>query len=127
MVSPVAGTTRQFIRMFSSRTSLLRHVRSQINPTTVLKARQSAFARLLSTLAILEQREGQLNKNSLSAVTAARKLGGSITGFIAGSNVKPMAQEAAKVQGVEKIIIVENGSYDKVGDFPYWARSSIGD
>ena len=55
-----------------------------------------------------------MNKNSLSAVTAAQKLGGSITGFIAGSNVKPMAVEAAKVQGVEKIIVVENGSYDKV-------------
>ena len=109
--------------MLSFRTPLLRHVRSQTYPTKLLQPRQSALARLLSTLAILEQREGQLNKNSLSAVTAARKLGGSVTGFIAGSNVKPMAEEAAKVQGVEKIIIVENGSYDKVRVSSCWGET----
>ena len=103
--------------MLSTRASLLRHTRSRICPTRLSQTRQSALARLLSTLAILEQREGQLNKNSLSTVTAARKLGSSITGFIAGSNVRSMAEEAAKVQGLKKIIIVENGSYDKVGAF----------
>ena len=71
------------------------------------------LSRLLSTLAILEQREGELQHGSLSAVTAAKKLGGSITGFIAGSQIKPVAEKAAKVEGIEKIIAVENGSYDK--------------
>ncbi|KAL8788782.1 MAG: hypothetical protein Q9195_007143 [Heterodermia aff. obscurata] len=99
--------------MFAGRASLLTYGRSQIHTGKAFRARQSALSQLLSTLAILEQREGQLNKNSLSAVTAAHRLGGSITGFIAGSNVKSMAEEAAKVQGVEKIIVVENGSYDK--------------
>ncbi len=47
-------------------------------------------------------------------MTAARKLGGSITGFIAGSGVKAVAEEAAKVDGMEKIIMVENAAYDKV-------------
>jgi electron transfer flavoprotein alpha subunit len=74
----------------------------------------SALQRLLSTLAILEQREGKLNHGSLSAVTAAKKLGGSIHGFLAGSNIKGVADEAAKVDGVEKIIAVDNGAYDKV-------------
>ncbi|KAK6214486.1 hypothetical protein LQW54_004394 [Pestalotiopsis sp. IQ-011] len=73
----------------------------------------SALQRLLSTLAILEQREGQLNHGSLSAVTAAKKLGGSVHGFVAGSNIKAVAEEAAKVDGVEKIIAVDNGAYDK--------------
>ena len=100
--------------MLSTCASILRQTRSQRCPTRLLQARRSALTRLLGTLAILEQREGQLNKNSLSAVTAARKLGSSITGFLAGSNVRPMAEEAAKVHGLEKIIIVENGSYDKV-------------
>ncbi|KAJ0163224.1 putative electron transfer flavoprotein subunit alpha, mitochondrial [Colletotrichum tanaceti] len=68
---------------------------------------------LLSTLAILEQREGQLNHGSLGAITAAKKLGGSIHGFVAGSNIKGVADEAAKVEGVEKIIAVENAAYDK--------------
>ena len=34
-------------------------------------------------------------------------------GFVAGSNIKSVADEAAKVQGLEKIIFVENGAYDK--------------
>jgi electron transfer flavoprotein alpha subunit len=69
----------------------------------------------LSSLAVLEQREGKLNRGSLSAVTAAQKLGGSVTGFVAGSNIKAVAEEAAKVAGVENVIAVENGVYDKVG------------
>lgn len=73
----------------------------------------SALARLLSSLAILEQREGKLNHGSLSAVTAAQKLGGSITGFVAGSNIKAVAEEASKVGGFDKIIAVENSAYDK--------------
>ena len=75
---------------------------------------QSLSSRILSSLAVLEQRDGKLQNASLSAVTAAQKLGGSITGFIAGSRVRSVAEEAAKVKGVEKIIMVENGVYDKV-------------
>lgn len=74
---------------------------------------QSFIARLLSTLAVLEQREGKLNPGSLAAVTAAQKLGGSITGLVAGSNIKAVADEAAKVKGLEKVIYIENGAYDK--------------
>ncbi|KPI43670.1 putative electron transfer flavoprotein subunit alpha, mitochondrial [Cyphellophora attinorum] len=70
-------------------------------------------SRLASTLAILEQREGGLNSASLGAVTAGAKLGGSIHGFIAGKNVKPIAEEASKVSGLEKIITVENEAYDR--------------
>ncbi|KAL2200656.1 hypothetical protein P885DRAFT_28011 [Corynascus similis CBS 632.67] len=73
----------------------------------------AALRRLLSALAILEQRDGKLNTGSLSAVSAAQKLGGSVHGFVAGSNIKPVAEEAAKVEGVEKIVAVDNGAYDK--------------
>lgn len=76
----------------------------------------SALRRLLSSLAVLEQRDGKLNHSSLSAITAAKKLGGSIHGFVAGSNIKAVAEEAAKVEGVEKIIAVDNAAYDKVRD-----------
>ncbi|KAI1639860.1 hypothetical protein F4809DRAFT_593632 [Biscogniauxia mediterranea] len=82
-------------------------------PTLASSLSPSAYQRLLSTLAILEQREGKLNHGSLSAITAAQKVGGSIHGFVAGSNIKPVAEEAAKVAGVEKIIAVDNAAYDK--------------
>lgn len=95
--------------------SVLRRARTQtrrISPT--LFAQQSAFRRLLSSLAVLEQRDGKLNISSLAAVTAAEKLGGSITGFIAGSGTKAIAEEAAKVKGLEKVIYVENDAYSRV-------------
>ncbi|RDL35738.1 Electron transfer flavoprotein subunit alpha, mitochondrial [Venustampulla echinocandica] len=95
--------------------SVLRQTRAQLRskngPTPV--ASLSALARLLSSLAVLEQKDGKLNHSSLGAVTAALKLGGSITGFVAGGNIKAVAEEAAKVKGLEKIIAVDNAAYDK--------------
>lgn len=69
---------------------------------------------LLSTLAILEQREGQLNKGSLGTVSAAKKLGGSVHAFVAGNNVSGPAQEASKAEGVEKVVTVNNAAYERV-------------
>jgi electron transfer flavoprotein alpha subunit len=62
----------------------------------------------------LEQREGKLNVPSLAAIAAGQKLGGPVTAFVAGSGGKAVAEEASKVKGIEKIIYVENGAYDKV-------------
>jgi electron transfer flavoprotein alpha subunit len=88
-------------------------LKSQNGPTYI--ASFSAFSRLLSSLAVLEQKDGKLLQGALGSVTAAQKLGGSITGFIAGSNIKAVAEEAAKVKGLDKIIAVDNAAYDKVG------------
>ena len=87
---------------------------------TGLMARAYAYSlsaqrqRLLSTLAVLEQKDGKLNHSSLSAFTAAKKLGGTVHGFIAGKDVKSVAEEIAKAEGVEKIIAVDNAAYEKV-------------
>ena len=75
----------------------------------------TSLTRLLSTLAVLEQRDGKLNGGSLCAVTAGKKLGGSVTGFIAGSDIKAVAEQAAKGNGMDKVMMVDNGAYDKVG------------
>jgi electron transfer flavoprotein alpha subunit len=74
----------------------------------------SSLSRLLSTLAVLEQRDGKLNSGSLCAVTAAKKLGGSVTGFVAGGNIKSVAEQAAKGNGMEKVVMVDNTAYDRV-------------
>lgn len=96
-------------------TSLLHAARQTIRPSRTLTSIQSAsYRRLLSSLALLEQRDGKLNPASLAAVSAAQKLGGSVTGFVAGSQGKTLAEEAAKVKGVEKVVYVENAAYDKV-------------
>lgn len=71
---------------------------------------------MASTLAVLEQKDGKLVSQSLAAVTAGTKLGGSITAFLAGSGGKSVADEAAKAQGIEKVIYVDNAAYDKVSN-----------
>lgn len=101
---------RYGIMFHAARTSLLRQARAAVRPACV---QQSSLARLLSTLAVLETRDGKLNIGSLAAVTAGQKLGGSVTGFLAGSNIKAVAAEAAKVDGLEKVIYVENEAYSK--------------
>lgn len=92
-------------------------------PTSSVSFRPAALRRLASTLAILEQREGKLNHGSLSAITAAQKIGGSVHGFVAGSSIKAVADEAATAEGVEKIVSVENGAYDKVEILLHLLRS----
>lgn len=102
--------------MFSvARQSALRVARTRLSqPQPTIVPQYSAFARLASTLAILEQKEGKILPQSLAAITAGTKIGGSITAFVAGSGVKSAADEAAKAKGVEKVVYVENGAYDKV-------------
>ncbi|TKA24851.1 hypothetical protein B0A50_06580 [Salinomyces thailandicus] len=99
------------------RHGLLRHATTclrQSHPISAPKlSRHAAIQRLLSTLAVLEQRDGQLNMSSLASISAAQKLGGSIHGFVAGASIKQVAEQAAKVEGLEKVIYVDNAAYDK--------------
>lgn len=101
--------------MFSAaRNTALRQARTQFNQVRPVTLHQhSLLARLLSTLAVLEQREGKLNHGSLTAVSAAQKLGGPVTAFIAGNNVKSVAEQAAKIKGLDKIIYVDNAAYER--------------
>jgi electron transfer flavoprotein alpha subunit len=102
--------------MFSvARNSVLRQARTRLRSSQPVTVPQySALSRLLSTLALLEQKDGKLLNSSLAGITAGTKLGGSITAFVAGSGAKSVAEEAAKVKGIEKIIYVESGAYDRV-------------
>ena len=98
------------------RNSALRHVPSRVSRFSRASTipHSGSFARLLSSLAVLEQREGKLSPSSLAAVTAAQKLGGSVVGFVAGGNGKTVAEEVGKVKGVEKVVYVDNAAYDRV-------------
>ncbi|KAH6204661.1 electron transfer flavoprotein subunit alpha [Parastagonospora nodorum] len=98
----------------AARSSVLRAARTQLRRSHPIAVPQySAFARLASTFAVLEQKDGKFQPASLAAVTAGTKIGGSITAFIAGSGVKSVAEEIGKAKGIEKVIYVENGAYDK--------------
>ncbi|CCU74289.1 electron transfer flavoprotein subunit [Blumeria hordei DH14] len=63
--------------------------------------------RSVFALAIVELKDGKLIQSSLSAVSAAQKLGSSITGFIAGGNISESTRKTAK------IISIEDNAYDK--------------
>ena len=71
------------------------------------------LTRLASTLTILEHTNGTLTPASLSAITAARALNSPVTGFIAGSNIKQLALEVSKIEGLDKVISVDNAAYDR--------------
>lgn len=99
-----------------ARQSALRAARSQLYPSRLFsQSPLSALSRLLSTLAVLEQRDGKLQNSSLAAVAAAQKLGGSVAAFVAGSGVKESAAaEAAKIKGLDKVVAVNNDAYERV-------------
>jgi len=107
-----------------ARNSVLRQARTRLRPSHPVTVPQySALSRLLSTLAVLEQKDGKLQNSSLAGITAGIKLGGPITAFVAGSGAKSVADEAAKVKGIDKIIYVESDAYDKVGVLPSLPRT----
>jgi electron transfer flavoprotein alpha subunit len=67
----------------------------------------------LSTLAVLEHKNKTFLSASLSALTAASKLGtGEITALLTGSDAKSLSSQAAKLNGVTKVLVVPNDAYD---------------
>jgi electron transfer flavoprotein alpha subunit len=67
----------------------------------------------LSTLAILEHKNKTFLPASLSALTAASKLGaGDVTALLTGSDAKSLSSQASKLNGVKKILLVPNPAYD---------------
>lgn len=99
--------------MFSvARKSVLHAARAPLRATAF--AHPSPLTRLLSTLALLEQKDGKLQPSSLCAISAGATLGGPVTAFVAGSGVKAVADGVARIKGVDKIVYVDSAAYDKV-------------
>ncbi|KAL1462843.1 hypothetical protein WDU94_014649 [Cyamophila willieti] len=65
-------------------------------------------ARFESTIILGEHADGKLSASTLSAITAAKKIGGDISVLVAGNKVGDVAQQVAKVSGVTKVLTVEN-------------------
>lgn len=54
-----------------------------------------------------------MQTGTLSAISAASKLGGSIHALLAGKGTKEIADSVAKINGIEKVLYVDNEAYDK--------------
>ena len=65
----------------------------------------------MKTLVLVEHEGGQLKDATLSAVTAASKLG-EVHLLVAGSNVGSVAEQAAKIAGVGKVHVADDAAYD---------------
>ncbi|CAN6663364.1 probable electron transfer flavoprotein subunit alpha, mitochondrial [Trichomonascus vanleenenianus] len=70
-------------------------------------------SRLLSTLAVIEHAGKAASPANYNVLEAAKQLGGDVTALIAGSEAKTIAQEIGAISGVGKVLVAENGAYDR--------------
>lgn len=57
---------------------------------------------------MVDHNDAALSPITLSAITAAKKIGGEVNCLVAGSNVDAVVAEVAKADGVKKILVVKN-------------------
>uniref|UniRef100_A0A8C7UIL6 Electron transfer flavoprotein subunit alpha n=1 Tax=Oncorhynchus mykiss TaxID=8022 RepID=A0A8C7UIL6_ONCMY len=67
--------------------------------------------RFQSTLVVAEHNNDKLTPITLSAITAAKKLGGDVPCLVAGTDCAKVAQEVSKVLGVKTVLIAQNDAY----------------
>ncbi|OOR85489.1 electron transfer flavoprotein subunit alpha/FixB family protein [Moraxella canis] len=65
----------------------------------------------MTILVYAEHDNKELKSATLSTVTAAAKMGGDIHVLIAGADCQAVAEEAAKVAGVSKVLVADNAAY----------------
>ena len=65
----------------------------------------------MSILVIADHNNQVLNGATLNVVAAAQKIGGDITVLVAGSGAQAVADAAAKVAGVSKVLLADNTVY----------------
>lgn len=65
----------------------------------------------MSVLVYAEHDNASLKAATLNAVAAAQKIGGDITILVAGAGCAAVAEQAAKVAGVSKVLLADNAAY----------------
>lgn len=66
----------------------------------------------LDTLAFVETISSKITPATLSALTAANKIGKPITVVVAGSEGEAIKSEAAKIPGIQKVLVAKDAKYD---------------
>ena len=64
--------------------------------------------RCQSTLVVVDHNNEALSPITLSAITAAKKIGGDVNCLVAGSNIDGVVSELSKANGVSKILVAKN-------------------
>jgi len=68
----------------------------------------------MTTLFFIEHVNGKVNDQSLKAISATKDLGGDVHGLIAGSNIDAVVEEASKIDGLNKLIHVDNEEFNNI-------------
>ena len=66
----------------------------------------------MSVLVLAEHDNSELKDATLAAVTAATQLGGDVHVLVAGKGAKSVADAAAKVAGVSKVLLADDAAYE---------------
>ena len=66
----------------------------------------------MSILVFAEHDNKSLKADTLKTVAAAQAIGGDIHILVAGSNCSDVVNEAAKVNGVSKVLVADNAAYE---------------
>ncbi|MDH4612382.1 FAD-binding protein [Pseudomonas sp. BN102] len=65
----------------------------------------------MAVLVIAEHNNGALASATLNTVTAAQQIGGEVVILVAGQGVGAVAEAAAQVAGVSKVLVADNAAY----------------
>ena len=68
----------------------------------------------MTTLFYTEHANGQLNDQSLKAISGAKEFGDELHILIAGSNIDEAVNQASKIEGVSKVIHLDNSEFDNI-------------
>ena len=68
----------------------------------------------MTTLFFIEHTNGQLSDQSLKAITATSQIDGDVHGLIVGSNIDSAVAEASKIEGLTKLIHVDDDNFNNI-------------
>ena len=61
---------------------------------------------------IVEHKDNKISPASLNTITAASKIGGSISALVSGSSPDSIASSVASIPGISKVIVAKEKAYD---------------
>lgn len=66
----------------------------------------------MTTLLLVEHDNRRLKDATHKALTAARALGGDVHVLVAGKGCRTVAEAAARLEGVDKVLLAEDAAYE---------------
>uniref|UniRef100_A0A8C5AI44 Electron transfer flavoprotein subunit alpha n=1 Tax=Gadus morhua TaxID=8049 RepID=A0A8C5AI44_GADMO len=88
-----------------------RPIRGFINVSILFYWAAGFLQRFQSTLVVAEHNNDKLTPITLSAITAANKLGGEVSCLVAGTDCAKVVAELSKVLGVNKVLVAQHDAF----------------